>query len=399
MRAVEQHQRQLRQALDQLKQYQNDAAVSAVAAIDSSTAAVTSKDEDILPPAEAALHSLSYDAEEWHRALVKSSEKFSHRVGRSIGELRSRGYGALRLAKQRRNERCSLLLAMLSQYASIRVSVFDRFSTMTLWSLRSVCWLIREWSIAALHAQGDVVLVGGGLGDSRRSLARARSLQLHSMKWDWDEQPGDELATTDEDEDEESVRSCSSGEDSYSGSDDDGPEDRESSESQRRINVPALSKPRVRAAYCRREPRIGTNYARYVVCGGERLIDTPEESWAPGPHFSVSAAVSEWRHNSTVWHSLPPMSVPRSCANAVGLSDGRVMVLGGLAGKIVSTEPQEVTAPQEYDEHMPSNNISISNTVEVLSANDEGWSTATTMSIPRANAMAGLLPNGHVIVA
>jgi hypothetical protein len=91
--------------------------------------------------------------------------------------------------------------------------------------------------------------------------------------------------------------------------------------------------------------------------------------------------------------------VPRSCANAVGLSDGRVMVLGGLAGKIVSTEPQEVTAPQEYDEHMPSNNISISNTVEVLSANDEGWSTATTMSIPRANAMAGLLPNGHVIVA
>ena len=98
------------------------------------------------------------------------------------------------------------------------------------------------------------------------------------------------------------------------------------------------------------------------------------------------------------WKPLPPPPTPRACAQAVALSDGRVMLIGGRV-------PYRNAQP---DQHHPTinattikalgDNIAVA-TCECYDPATNTWSTLGSMNTPRRNAAVGLLPDGKVIVA
>jgi hypothetical protein len=98
------------------------------------------------------------------------------------------------------------------------------------------------------------------------------------------------------------------------------------------------------------------------------------------------------------WKPLPPPPTPRACAQAVALSDGRVMMIGGRV-------PYRNAQP---DQHHPiinattikalRDNIAVA-TCECYDPATNTWSTVASMNTPRRNAAVGLLPDGKVIIA
>jgi hypothetical protein len=89
-----------------------------------------------------------------------------------------------------------------------------------------------------------------------------------------------------------------------------------------------------------------------------------------------TAAAFEWAPERAVWTPLPPMGTARAFAAAVVLSDGRMLVAGGVGGG--AAEPASA---------------------EVLAADGSGWVALPPMATARCGAVAARLPGSQVIVA
>ena len=156
--------------------------------------------------------------------------------------------------------------------------------------------------------------------------------------------------------------------------------------------VRRFPRPTVRAACCRRPA------GQLLVCGGETSWKSRDHHGQDKWSQNSTSAVFEWAPAAPKWRSLPAMLVARSAACAVSLTDGRVVVLGGFSDCFDAEYDHQDTAYTDDDDETDPRMVAM-DTVEILSADNQAWSAAPRMRKGRANAVAGLLPHGSIIVA
>ncbi|MGA3058599.1 MAG: protein kinase [Candidatus Limnocylindrales bacterium] len=113
---------------------------------------------------------------------------------------------------------------------------------------------------------------------------------------------------------------------------------------------------------------------RVLVVGGW-IRSNGSDAWTA----TDTAEIYDRASNTWVWTHA--MSTARALATATKLEDGRVLVAGGDQAWSSSSAQQVLSS------------------AEIYNPSDGSWSGAGNMSAPRAAASAGLLPNGHVLVA
>jgi hypothetical protein len=222
----------------------------------------------------------------------------------------------LAAVREARNGSCSALLVTLGHGPDADAAMLGDLSVAAVWRLRGVSRAFRGWCGSALAAMPRVVAVGGlqTIQGVETTVATAVSLDLATLAWG-------------------------------GGS-----------------TVPDLPGP------CEAFSLGQLPGGRLVVAGGSAAIrggNTP------------TAVAYEWVPGRAVWTPLPPMDVARVYAAAAVLSDGRMLVAGGIDG-----DTDEIFA-----------------SVEVLAADGSGWAALPPMAAARFGAVAGRLPGGQVIVA
>ena len=127
---------------------------------------------------------------------------------------------------------------------------------------------------------------------------------------------------------------------------------------------------------------------RVVAAGGFNPRTYAEHHAGGNPMMQLLQQAVQWVPGSAAWSALPNMSVGRSGAAAVVLSNGQLLVAGGL--QLGDPGDQQETEDGGMVHHA---------SAEVLAADGSGWEAVAPMSGPRVSAVAGLLPNGIVVVA
>jgi hypothetical protein len=233
----------------------------------------------------------------------------------------------LAAAREARNGSCSALLEMLGRLDD--VALLGELSVATLWRLRGVSRALRSWCGSALATMPRVVAVGGQQRQNHEwvSVATAVSLDLTALAWGGEGTVPDLPVPSD-----------------Y-------------------ILLGQLPGGRLVAA----GGNSGTLAERRNT--GDVLDDMVGD-------MQMQAATFEWAPGRVAWVPLPPMDIRRTISVAAVLSDGRMLVAGGVDGA---------------DDALTS--------VEVLAADGSGWAPLPPMATIRYNAVAGRLLGGQVIVA
>jgi hypothetical protein len=94
-----------------------------------------------------------------------------------------------------------------------------------------------------------------------------------------------------------------------------------------------------------------------------------------------------WRAGSATWTAAPDMIYFRTDAAAVGLNDGRVLVVGGWGGR----------ARTEFDNDPNGSADGPLASAEILA--DSGWVEVAPAPFHQAHSAAGCLRTGHVVIA
>ena len=241
--------------------------------------------------------------------------------------------------KEARNEACSALVQLP---APVQLLVLTHLSVVQLWWARGISQHFNRQAMEVLQGLPRLVSVGGSFWQGPGALAtgpEVEVLSLATMRWS----AGPRMATT----------------------------------ASLPLPLPAPRGLHMVAAF-------GAGGRTTIVAAGGLNVCTTAGG---DPMRELQKQVVQWVPGSAAWASLPDMQVDRSRGAAVALGDGRLLVAGGWDeyGFTLDEEDEYVTRAAA--------------TVEVLAADGSSWAAAAAMSIPRADAAAGLLASGRVIIA
>lgn len=293
-------------------------------------------------------------------ALVRSSITDSLRLLDSARKEAARAGSAARRilihARTRMNDESQGLLLVLER-DDLRHALFDRLSMVQLWRLRAVCTSLRRWCTAELGMLPQVIMIGGReLKRYPKSTDHVEALSMSTLKW------------TD----------CA---------------------------VPKLDAPRADfAATCHADGRI-------LLCGGRAGVETND------PQVELLAArdsrVLQWTPGCNCWEVLKSTfatdGVPESQQKTpegsepapLGINPASTMLRDGcmfFAGGLILNPAMENDDNNENFVEDDSNTIATA-AAYVLSVDGKVWTAVASMHRKRYGAVAGTLPNGHVIVA
>jgi N-acetylneuraminic acid mutarotase len=115
---------------------------------------------------------------------------------------------------------------------------------------------------------------------------------------------------------------------------------------------------------------------RVLVAGG--ISPSMADPWV------VLASAELYDPAANSWRLVAPMPSPRQNQSATLLSDGRVLMVGGLDR--IGDSPLGSAPPSGLS------------SVDIFDPTTDSWSAAPTMRYPRISPTVTLLPNGHVLV-
>jgi hypothetical protein len=230
----------------------------------------------------------------------------------------------LAAAREAWNGSCSELLVTLGHVPDAAAVVLGELSVARVWWLRGVSRAFRGWCGSALAAMPRVVAVGGMQSIQGVQTAVATAVSLDLATLAW----GGGGAVPD-------------------------------------LPAPCMG--------------FSESFSLHGQLPGGRLV----ASAADGRNRTTFA----WAPGHAAWTPLPPMGTAGAYAVAAVLSDGRMLVAGGIERVLAAAVSGAVLA---------ANGLA---SVKVLAADGSGWAALPPMATARWGAVAGRLPGGQVIVA